>query len=294
MKVVCITNDVEATSIYGEAYREDIANNVTEVALPALLALYRKYKVKLPFFVWHRIKNYPQIIEMFQADGHEVACHGYTHESNEAFDMLSYKEQLDHQKRSKNILDALSNEEVISFRAPALRVNEYTPNALNEAGFIIDSSVASQRLDAFMSLGSKRKLQLYETANDNLARKGSSNITEVPVSAFGLPYIRTLMRVSPFLNRIARRLIMMENCRHSLGGGQEGSIVFVPSFRGNHYRPNNRYITNKNNKLDKAPPCRCVKNETQETQFRTRKSQFVGKRTKTKGSHLKPSKIVRK
>lgn len=288
MKVVCITNDVEATSIFGEAYREDIAQNVAEVALPALLALYRKYNVKATFFcLASYIQKYPQIIEMIQADGHEVACHGFTHESNEAFDMLSYEEQLGCLKHSKEILDALAHEEVVSFRAPALRVNEYTPKALKDAGFRIDSSVAPQRLDAFMSLGSKRKLQwigaprtIYETANNNLARKGDSNITEVPVSAFGLPYISTLMRVSPFLNRLARMSVAVEANHHSLsGGGQEGCKLLVPSIGGNHNRPVNWYSANKNNKSDKAPPCRCVENETQETQFGTPKSRFVGKRT---------------
>ncbi len=235
MKVVCITNDVEATSIYGEAYREDIAQNVAEVALPALLALYRKYNVKATFFcLASYIQKYPQIIEMIQADGHEVACHGFTHESNEAFDMLSYEEQLGCLKHSKEILDALAHEEVVSFRAPALRVNEYTPKALKDAGFRIDSSVAPQRLDAFMSLGSKRKLQwigaprtIYETANNNLARKGDSNITEVPVSAFGLPYISTLMRVSPFLNRLARMSVAAEANHHSLSGGGKKVVNFL-------------------------------------------------------------------
>ena len=288
MKVVCITNDVEATSIFGEAYREDIAKNVAEVALPALLALYRKYNVKATFFcLASYVQKYPQIIDMIQADGHEVACHGYTHESNEAFDMLSYEEQLNHLKCSKHILDSLANDEVISFRAPALRVNEYTPQALKNAGFKIDSSVAPQRLDAFMSLGSKRKLQwigaprtIYETSTNNLARKGTSTITEVPISAFGLPYISTLMRVSPFMNRLARRCVAAENNHYSLaGGGQEGRYFLVPSFRSNQYRSINRNYTNQNNKSDKAPPCGCLENETQETQFRPQESRFVGKRT---------------
>ena len=288
MKVVCITNDVEATSIFGEAYREDIAKNVAEVALPALLALYRKYNVKATFFcLASYIEKYPQIIEMIQAEGHEVACHGYTHESDKAFDMLTYEEQLNHLKRSKDILETLSNDEVISFRAPALRVNEYTPKALKDAGFRIDSSVAPQRLDAFMSLGSKRKLQwigaprtIYETSGNNLARKGDSYITEIPVSAFGLPYISTLMRVSPFLNRLVRRCVAAEMNRHSLiGGGQESCDLLVPSLRSNHNRPVSWYTTNKNNKSDNAPPRRCVENETQETKFGAPKSRFVGKRT---------------
>ena len=101
--------------------------------------------------------------------------------------------------------------------APALRVNPDTPKALIEAGFKFDSSVAPQRMDMFMSLGSKGKLQWfgaprapYRTRTDNLARKGDSSITEVPVSSFGLPYIGTLLRISPPLTALTRDLLYLE------------------------------------------------------------------------------------
>ena len=98
-----------------------------------------------------------------------------------------------------------------------MRVNQDTPRALVEAGFKYDSSVAPQRMDMFMSLGSKNKMQWlkaprtpYMTAIDNLARTGDSGIVEVPVSSFGAPYIGTAMRVAPWLNRLIRNLVYME------------------------------------------------------------------------------------
>ena len=154
---------------------------------------------------------------MVQARGHEIACHGLTHRHDMAFDTMSFEQQLDHLRTAKAILEDISGEEVISFRSPALRVNKDTPHALMEAGFRFDSSIAPQRMDMFMSLGSKGKLQWfgaprtpYRTSEDNLARKGTSPITEVPVSSFGLPYIGTMMRVSPFLNRITRTFLYWE------------------------------------------------------------------------------------
>ena len=117
----------------------------------------------------------------------------------------------------KAILEDIAGEEVVSFRSPALRVNKDTPRALKESGFRFDSSVAPQRLDMFMSLGSKNKLQWlgaprtpYETAIDNLARRGNSGIVEVPVSSFGVPYIGTAMRVAPYLSLLTRYLIYCE------------------------------------------------------------------------------------
>lgn len=221
MKVVCITNDVEATTITGEAYNEDIARRVTIEALPAVLALYRKYGVRATFFCQgSMIEQHPEIVSLIEQDGHEVACHGWIHDSDKAFDVLSAEEQSIHLRKAKEKIDKLAKHPVVSFRAPALRVDEHTCKALRAAGYTHDSSVAPQRLDVFMSLGSKKKLQwiraprgVYETSADNLARKGESGIVEVPVSALGLPYISTLMRISPCLTRWTRWLLRIETSR---------------------------------------------------------------------------------
>lgn len=218
MKVCCITNDVEATSIYGEPYRKDIAENVQNVALPALLALYKKYNVKATFYCLASFaQDYPTIIKLIEEDGHEVACHGLIHNSDKAFDLLTYNEQVQHLKESKQILESVSSQKVVSFRAPALRVNNDTPKALTETGFETDSSVAPQRLDIFMSLGSKHKKHwlmaprvIYKASTDNLAKKGNGCITEIPVSAFGIPYISTVMRMSTILTSFTRWCIYWE------------------------------------------------------------------------------------
>lgn len=212
-----MTNDVETTSINGSLH-DDIGIKVWKEAMPRLLDLYAKYNVKATFFyVADFAAKYPEVVKMILPYGHEVACHGLTHEHSQAFDVLTPDQQLNHLKEAKQILEDISGENVVSFRAPALRVNSFTPAALKEAGFLIDSSVAPQRIDVFMSLGSKNKLQwlqsprsIFEADMNNLARKGNSGIIELPVSSFALPYIGTLMRLSPMLNKIIRGLIYLE------------------------------------------------------------------------------------
>lgn len=218
MRVVCITNDVEATTIQGKAYDETVALRVKEEALPVALTLYDKYGVKVTFFCLGKlIEEYPEIVQQIEAHGHEVACHGWKHDSDLAYDVLSLEEQIKHLTNAKNIIDKVTKTPIVSFRAPALRVNEYTVQALKQTGFKYDSSVASQRLDAFISLGSKKKMLwinaprgIYETAENNLSRRGTSGITEVPVSAFGLPYIGAMLRLSPCLTVILRWLLYFE------------------------------------------------------------------------------------
>lgn len=216
--IACMTNDVETTSIVNGGLRDETGVKVWKEGLPMLLDLYDKYGVKATFFyIANFAKQHPDIIKIVQERGHEIACHGLTHRHDKAFDVMPYDEQLDHLTTAKKILEDIAGEEVVSFRAPALRVSFDTPKALIEAGYKFDSSVAPQRMDMFMSLGSKNKLQWfgaprtpYNVDASNLARRGHSTIIEVPVSSFIVPYIGTFMRISPLINSLTRRLLYME------------------------------------------------------------------------------------
>ena len=187
--------------------------------MPLLLEAYEKYKVKATFFFTADISQmFPEIVKMILPFGHEVACHGLTHEKDKAFDVLSLDEQIDHLRKSKDILETISGREVISFRAPALRVNKYTPQALSQTGFLIDSSVAPQRIDIFLSFGSKKKLKWllaprkpYFTTPTDLSREGKGRIFEIPISSFLLSYSGTTMRISPFLARVTRSVLNIES-----------------------------------------------------------------------------------
>ena len=181
--------------------------------------MYEKYNAKGTFFFTGYIaKKFPEVVKMIISDGHEVGCHGLNHFSDEAFDVLSYEKQVEHLKKAKEILEDISGQEVISFRAPALRVNAKTPQALQEAGFLIDSSIASQRMDIFLSFGVKKKLKWlkaprrpYFTCQYNLARRGNSAICEFPMPAYLFPYVGTFMRISPFLTSFIRYIAFIDS-----------------------------------------------------------------------------------
>lgn len=217
-KYCLITNDVETTSILNHKLSDKTGELVLKEGMPRLLDLYSKYNIKATFFyTGHIARLYPDIVKMVIPYGHEIGSHGLTHDVNQAFDILSFDEQKRHLSESKNILEDISGQEIISFRAPAARVDGQIAKALLETGFKIDSSVASQRLDMFFSFGSLKKLHWlttprlpYYTNPDNIFKKGNGEILEIPISAFGLPYIGTFMRISPFLNKINRYLLHFE------------------------------------------------------------------------------------
>jgi len=219
VKYSLFTNDVETTSIWLNTLRDETGLKVLKEGMPALLDLYAKYNIKTTFFFTGYIaKLIPEVVKMILPFGHEVGSHGMSHLKENGFDVMPLKKQITHLKDSKKILEDISGEEVISFRAPALRVNQNTAIALTETNYLIDSSIASQRFDMFMSFGGVKKMNWliaprkpYRTKSDNLFRKGDGTILEIPISATLLPYLGTTMRIFPKITSVQRGLLNIES-----------------------------------------------------------------------------------
>ncbi|MGE0078442.1 MAG: polysaccharide deacetylase family protein [Bacteroidales bacterium] len=218
-KTCLLTNDVETTSIWFNALRDETGLKVLKEGMPILLDIYQKYNIRSTFFFTGYIaKLYPEVVKMILPYGHEVGSHSLSHLKENGHDVTDLKKQKYLLSESKKILEDISGQEVISFRAPALRVNKYTPAALLETGYRIDSSVASQRFDMFFSFGTLNKLKWltaprkpYVVDPNSLFKKGSSNLVEVPLSATLFPYVGTTMRIFPGITRLQRNVLNFES-----------------------------------------------------------------------------------
>ncbi len=220
MKKYCLlSNDVETTSIWHNTLRDETGYKVLTEGMPRLLDLYEKYNVKSTFyFTGYIAKLYPEIVKMVIPYGHEVGSHGLSHKKEDGFDVMPLKKQIAHLKESKDIIEDIIGEEIISFRAPALRVNNDTGIALATCNYRIDSSVASQRFDMFMSFGGLKKLNWltaprlpYRASKDSLFKKGNGDIIEVPLSASIIPYLSTTMRIFPNFTAFQRNMMAFES-----------------------------------------------------------------------------------
>jgi peptidoglycan-N-acetylglucosamine deacetylase len=216
--IALITNDVETTSILNHRLRDKTADYLVSQGMPRLLDLYEKYNVRATFFfTGHVARLRPDLVKMAAKNGHEIGSHGLDHTQAHAFDILPFDTQVAHLTESKKILEDICGQAVKSFRAPAARVGYDLPMALEKAGYCVDSSVSSQRLDMFLSFGSIKKLNWlttprkpYFVRQDNIFRKGRSGILEIPITALGFPYIGTFMRIAPGLNRVLRQILYLE------------------------------------------------------------------------------------
>lgn len=219
MKYFLATNDVETTSIWLNTLRDETGLKVLCEGMPALLDIYSEFNIKSTFyFTGYIAKLYPDVVRMIMAHGHEVASHGKSHIRENGFDVMPLEKQIRHLDYTKKLLEDISGEKVISFRAPALRINDDTPRALIETGHIIDSSIAAQRFDFFMSFGGLKKLRWltaprlpYKTSPNNLFKKGDGPLIEVPLSALFFPYVGTTMRIFPILTSLQKPFISLES-----------------------------------------------------------------------------------
>lgn len=131
----------------------------------------------------------PDSVRMLSGEGHEIGCHGLTHGAGEEYNILPYDKQKAMLSEAKKRIEDIVSKKVVSFRAPAFKINGDTIRALEASGFRADISVTSQRLGILTSeagntgwLYSPRSP--YHPDIRNPFRRGSSSIWEIPQSSF--------------------------------------------------------------------------------------------------------------
>ena len=98
--------------------------------------------VRGTFFIlgWVASRN-PDLVREIAARGHEVASHGWSHTPLTRLDADSFRDEA---LRSKTLLEELSGQEVLGFRAPSFSIQPDTFWALDillDVGYRYDSSI---------------------------------------------------------------------------------------------------------------------------------------------------------
>ncbi len=86
-------------------------------------------------------ERYPNMIKKIHSQGHEIACHGYDHQLIYDQNMEKFQEDI---HRSKAILQDITGEKIIGYRAPSYSITTkslYALDILLEEGFSYDSSI---------------------------------------------------------------------------------------------------------------------------------------------------------
>jgi len=86
-------------------------------------------------------ERYPHLIKAIKEQGHEVACHGYAHKLIYTQSKEEFREDI---RKAKAILEDITGDEVIGYRAPSYSITQNSKWALEilmEEGFKYDSSI---------------------------------------------------------------------------------------------------------------------------------------------------------
>ena len=115
------------------------------------------HSLKGTFFVLGWVaKRHPELVQRMQANGHEVACHGYAHKRITAMTPEEFRQDID---RARKFLQDISGQAVEGYRAPSYTITPRTLWALDvliDAGFTYDSSIFPIRHDIYGMPDAKR------------------------------------------------------------------------------------------------------------------------------------------
>jgi polysaccharide deacetylase family protein (PEP-CTERM system associated) len=90
------------------------------------------------FFLGWVAEKLPHLVRTIRSQGHEIACHGHGHELIYNMSREQFHEDL---KRSKGVLEGITGEEVVGYRAPSFSITDWAIDSLMQLGFRYDSSL---------------------------------------------------------------------------------------------------------------------------------------------------------
>jgi peptidoglycan/xylan/chitin deacetylase (PgdA/CDA1 family) len=131
------------------------------LAIPRIVQLFDYYGIKQTFFVpaWC-IERYPSAFEPVIDSGHEIAHHGYIHESASA---QTPEGELYWLRRASETIERFSGKRPIGYRSPWGHFSDRTADVLAREGFLYDSSLMH---DSFPYLLSTQQGSLIEIPSD--------------------------------------------------------------------------------------------------------------------------------
>jgi polysaccharide deacetylase family protein (PEP-CTERM system associated) len=124
-------------------------------------------------------RQHPGLVREIQSEGHEIGCHGYSHQSLYRLTPDEFRDDL---LLATEVLSDLAGERMTTFRAPNFSIRQDTLwglEILADAGYLIDSSIFPVVHDRYGIPGAERA--------PHLRKAGRGSIWEFPPSVYRSP-----------------------------------------------------------------------------------------------------------
>lgn len=143
---VMLTFDFDAETLQESRFKGDLSFSdrsrgeygPTE-GLKRCLDLLNRRNVKGTFFIPGIVaERYPEHVKAIMENSHEIACHGYAHETE-----LGISREAENQilEKAERALEAITGKRPVGHRAPSSIMQTYEPELLNERGYLYSSSM---------------------------------------------------------------------------------------------------------------------------------------------------------
>ncbi|HEX5576476.1 MAG TPA: XrtA system polysaccharide deacetylase [Gemmatimonadales bacterium] len=104
-----------------------------------ILDLLAEHRARATFFVLGWVaERQPELIRRIAADGHEIASHGYGHDLIYTLSPAEFRADVE---RGKKLLEDITGQRVLGYRAPSFSITDWAVSILQDLGFEYDSSV---------------------------------------------------------------------------------------------------------------------------------------------------------
>ncbi len=156
--------DAESAILFADPSSADRMSVMTHQAygpvtgVPKLLSLLARRRVTSTFFVpGYTALRYPDVVRRIVEAGHEVAHHGFLHETLVGVDRETEAGYLD---RGLDALEQVAGVRPVGYRAPMWELNWHSPDLLLERGFLYDSSLMDADLPYELAVGGRSLVEI--------------------------------------------------------------------------------------------------------------------------------------
>ncbi|MFX0007304.1 MAG: polysaccharide deacetylase family protein [Promethearchaeota archaeon] len=134
-----------------------------KIGLFKILKILDDFQIKSTFFCTGSvIEKQPQIVDLIEGKGHEIACHSLNHER---LNNLSFEQCKNIISKSKTMIEnRTQNSEIIGFRAPYLKPPRFLFQILKDLNFKYDSSIKYSKRSKFSQPNNYKIKELYPSS----------------------------------------------------------------------------------------------------------------------------------
>jgi peptidoglycan/xylan/chitin deacetylase (PgdA/CDA1 family) len=182
MTSVCLSFDFDAVSLWISSMKQTTATPLSRgefgarVGLPRILDLLSEKGVKATFFVpAHTAVSFREQTVKILEEGHEIAVHGYCHETPVGITRAVEADLLDRSiAKLKGVLGNGFNP--LGYRSPAWDLSADSIELLEDRGFLYDSSMMADDYRPY------RARKGFKASEDHYDSGQPSRIVEIPVA----------------------------------------------------------------------------------------------------------------